>query len=378
MLNCPMSETTATKPAQPRILFFTRKSNVGLVDELAKRSDVYFCSDKAKHTAPPGTKLFTLREAWKLRQRMHDNPYDLVVSCANFEPLWRQDRNWLSNAWKCLKKLFFNPSALGFYLLPWILAESKVPLAVFDWDDNTIIPRMHWGLLKHATAYFKTQTPRNPYKAFLFQDKRNDCLFNIVRQPVYVDWAEKLRPISIGITVEESWANLIQTEKKTDVFFAGAAHYSRARTEGLRLLEELRDEGYKIDLLTTSAKNPGMSQEEFLRRCSQSWLVWSPEGAGWDCTRHYFAPLMGSVPLMNHPDTRRHLPLIDGIHGFYYGVEDDDLKRVVRLALSDKERLRAIAKEGQAFVRAHHTQPVLADYLISETLKMAAAQKAQG
>jgi hypothetical protein len=88
--------------------------------------------------------------------------------------------------------------------------------------------------------------------------------------------------------------------------------------------------------------------------------------------RHYWAPLMGSVPLLNHPDTRRYLPLIDGAHGFYYGVEDDDLKRVMKLALSDKARLRQMAAEGAAFVRPRHTHPALADYLITETLRTAA------
>jgi len=79
------------------------------------------------------------------------------------------------------------------------------------------------------------------------------------------------------------------------------------------------------------------------------------------------------VPLLNHPDTRRHEPLIDGVHAFYYGVEGDDLKRVVKLALQDKERLRAMAAEAGAFVRPRHTHPALADYLISETLRTAKA-----
>ena len=37
--------------------------------------------------------------------------------------------------------------------------------------------------------------------------------------------------------------------------------------------------------------------------------------------RHYWTPLMGSVPLMNHPDTNRHMPLVEGVHGFYYAVK---------------------------------------------------------
>ena len=361
--------------ASPRILLLARACNVaGMIDELLKRStDAYYCVDNRKQGVPAGMKPFTLRAALEIRRAVHAGRYDLVVSCANPDPIWRQDRNWFSNALKFLKKLVRNPSSLGFYLVPWMLADSKVPLAVFDWEDNTIIPRKNWGLLNRATCYFKTQTPRNPYKAFLFQDKRNDDIFNIVKQPIYGAWVEKLRPIGIGISLPDNWAELQNAEKKTDVFFAGAVHYSWARLEGLRQLEELRAEGLAIDLHIPGPGVPALPPDEFLRRCSQAWLVWSPEGAGWDCMRHYWAPMMNSVPLLNHPDTRRYLPLIDGVHAFYYGVEDSDLKRVVRLALGDKARLRQMARGGQAHVRPNHTHPALAEYLIAETLKSAAA-----
>ena len=358
----------------PRILLLARSCNVsGMIDELHKRSpDAYYCLDNKKQRVPDGMKPFTLTTAWKLRQAIRENQYALVISCANPDPLWRQDRNWFSNALKCLKKVVRNPGALGFYLVPWMLSRSNVPLAVYDWEDNTIIPRKNWGLLRRATCYFKTQTPRNPYKAFLFQDKRNDDIFNIVKQPVYVEWAKKLRPICIGITIPENWSALQSTEKKTDVFFAGAVHYSWARIEGIRQLEELRAEGFNIDLHVLGPGVATLPSDEFLHRCSEAWLVWSPEGAGWDCMRHYWAPMMNSVPLLNHPDTRRYLPLIDGVHALYYGVEDTDLKRVVKLALSDKKRLRQMAVDGEAFVRPHHTHPALAEYLIVETLRTAA------
>ena len=114
---------------------------------------------------------------------------------------------------------------------------------------------------------------------------------------------------------------------------------------------------------------------EFMRRCSEAWLVWSPEGAGWECMRHYWAPLMGTVPLLNYPDTRRHRPLIEGVHAFYYGVEDSDLKRVVRLALSDKARLQEMAAEAETFVLRAHTHPTLAEHLIAETLRTAATRQ---
>ncbi len=93
------------------------------------------------------------------------------------------------------------PGSLGIYLVPLMLAGSSVPLAVYDWDDSPLIPRKNWALLERATFFFRTHLIRNPYKSFLFQDKRNDCLFNIVRQPRLIDWAHKLRPYGIGITL---------------------------------------------------------------------------------------------------------------------------------------------------------------------------------
>ena len=363
------------EPAPPRILFLARSCDIrGMIEQLVARSDSYFCRANPRQPVPPGMKLFTLREAVRLRRALAAGAYDLVISCSNPDPVWREGRSWLSNFGKFLRKLVREPSSLGFYLLPWMLGDTKVPLAVYDWEDNTIIARKNWGLLRRATCYFKTQSPRNPYKAFLFQDKRNDCLFNIVRQPIYGEWAAKLRPFGVGVTLPPDWQEPRAVEKKTDVFFAGAAHYSWVRREGLRQLEELRAEGYAIDLHVTGPDVASIPPDQFLRRCAEAWLVWSPEGAGWDCMRHYWAPLTGSVPLLNHPDTRRHAPLIDGVHAFYYGVEGDDLKRAVRLALKDKPRLRTMAAEACEFVHPRHTHAALAEHLIAETLR--SAQKA--
>jgi len=362
---------TGQPSATPRILFIARSCDIaGMMAEFIRRSDAYFCPSGKNQAVPEGMKLFTRQAAREIRRALYDNQYDFVISCSVADPIWRQDRNWLTNFIKYAKKITRHYSSLGTYLVPWMLSGSSVPLAIFDWEDNTIIARKNWGLLKRATCYFKTQSPRNPYKAFLFQDRRNDCLFNIVRQPGYTELAKKLRPYSVGITIPKNWGDLHGIEKKTDVFFAGAAHYSWARREGFRLLEELRDEGFNIDLHSTST-GTSLPQDEFLRRCAQAWLVWSPEGAGWDCMRHYWAPLMGSVPLLNHPDTRRHEPLLHGVHAYYYGVEGDDIKRAVRHALQDKERLRKMAAEGEILVRQHHTHEALADYLVAETLRTA-------
>jgi hypothetical protein len=358
---------------KPRILFLARSCDIhGMIAQLVARSDAYFCAANPRQPVPPGMKPFTLGEAVRLRRALREGRYDLVISCSNPDPVWRESRTWVSNGFKFLRKLAREPGSLGFYLLPWMLEGTEVPLAIYDWEDNTIIARKNWGLLRRATCYFKTQSPRNPYKAFLFQDKRNDCLFNIVRQPIYSEWIEKLRPFCVGVTLPPGWREPQNVEKKSDVFFAGAAHYSWARREGLRQLEELRVEGYRIDLHVTGPTVASIPGDEFLRRCAEAWLVWSPEGAGWDCMRHYWAPLTGSVPLLNHPDTRRHEPLIDGAHALYYGVEGDDLKRVVRLALKDKPRLQAIAAEAREFVKPRHTHAALAEHLITETMRTAA------
>ena len=65
-----------------------------------------------------------------------------------------------------------------------------------------------------------------------------------------------------------------------------------------------------------------LSQTEYWKRMSQAWLTWSPEGLGWDCFRHYEAPLAGSIPVINSPTIVRYVPLIDGVHAFYYQPDD--------------------------------------------------------
>jgi len=104
--------------------------------------------------------------------------------------------------------------------------------------------------------------------------------------------------------------------KKTDVFFAGGLDHRLNRRSGLRQLVQLKTEGYSIDIVLER-----LPLDEFLRRCAQACLVWSPEGHGWDCQRHYEAAVAGSVPLMQSPTIYRHAPLMDNEHGIYYNIE---------------------------------------------------------
>ena len=97
-------------------------------------------------------------------------------------------------------------------------------------------------------------------------------------------------------------------------------------------------------------------------------LAWSPAGFGWDCGRHYEAPLVNTVPLINYPTIMRHGPLLDGEHCVLYGVEPGGLAQAARAALADKPRLRRIAAQAAAHVRRHHSWQARAEHVVVTVL----------
>ena len=99
-----------------------------------------------------------------------------------------------------------------------------------------------------------------------------------------------------------------------------------------------------------------------------AWLAWSPGGLGWDCYRHYEAPLVGTVPLINNPTILRYQPLRDGEHAFYYAPEPGGLAEVARKALADKPRLRKIAEAARAHVRARHVLRARVEHVAATVL----------
>ena len=140
-------------------------------------------------------------------------------------------------------------------------------------------------------------------------------------------------------------------EKTADVFFAGDTESSSSvRAAGMRELTALRERGITVDIPQSRLPLP-----EFYQRAARAWLVWSPEGLGWDCFRHYEAPACGAVPVINQPTIERHQPLAAGEHAFYYDPAPGELTRTIVAALADKDRLRAMARAGQSHVMAHHT-----------------------
>ena len=104
-------------------------------------------------------------------------------------------------------------------------------------------------------------------------------------------------------------------------------------------------------------------------------LVWSPEGLGWDCFRHYEAAAAWSVPLINTPPIERHAPLEDGKHCFLYDVSGGMAPRI-REALADPARLERMAAEARAHVLATATPKAICRYVVGEMLSATRSSKA--
>ena len=208
-------------------------------------------------------------------------------------------------------------------------------------------------MLRRATRYFKRELPQNTWNVYLRVQPPHGEFNDLTRHPGYRPHLGKFAPLSLGVSAEKVQrieaivAGLPDGEKTLDVFYAGPLYHSSVRASGFRQLEELGRRGFRVD-----ASEGGLPFEEFVRRMCRAWLVWSPEGQGWDCYRHYEAAVAGSVPLMNYPSIRRHRPLSHGVHCVLYAVEGDDLCRQAELALGDRAALRRMAGAARTHVLA--------------------------
>jgi hypothetical protein len=150
--------------------------------------------------------------------------------------------------------------------------------------------------------------------------------------------------------------------KTTDIFVALMLQGgTTVRDQGIAQLRVLANSGIVVDIAEQRLDYP-----EYMRRMCQAWLTWSPEGLGWDCFRHYEAPLAWSIPVMNSPTITRHAPLIADEHAFYYQPDDPtSLGRTINSALADKDRLKKMATLARAHVIANHSWPhPLADIIV--------------
>ncbi len=292
-----------------------------------------------------------------LELRRHE--YDLlVVHAAPFAP-WHP-RSFLTalRAWNVL-------SPLGLFAnFAWRIVHlfHGVPVVTLDLGDSFGIGRHNFFLLDVSKVYFKRELPADRWHVFFSSSYRDLPSRRRRGKAKNRRRLLKLTPISYGLFYFPP--DFRQEQKSSDVFFAGNADpNSTVRSDGLQELLALRDEGYAIDIASERLPLP-----EFFRRLSAAWLAWSPAGYGWDCARHYEAPLAGTVPLINYPTIVRHRPLRDGEHCILYAAERGALANAVRAALADKERLKRIARAAAAHVREHHTLRARAEYVVTTAL----------
>ncbi len=311
----------------------------------------------------PGSVVFLLQA---LRRQ---NRFDLIVCHAPLYPplgprtllrlLGRRPLSFASCAFRGCGVLFLR------------LAAPRAVIAVLDTEDFAAVNRHNVFLFARCRAFFKRELPPDHWKVFAKTVHPNLPTARFRKNRFYRRCVEKMRPISLGVptdTVRQT-ANVRAAEKSTDVFFAGTLSNSLVRARGVEQLRALQDEGYVIDV----AAEANLPRAEYYARCARAWLTWSPEGFGWDCFRHYEAPLCGSVPLINQPTIFRYQPLRQNVHCVYYDVEGDGLQTAVRQALRDKPRLGGMARAARDHVLRHHTHERLCAYVVETALGTRAA-----
>jgi hypothetical protein len=249
-------------------------------------------------------------------------------------------------------------SSFGPELLRW---RGRAPIVVVDHEDLPLINRDNFFLLDRCQLWFKRELPVDHWRVFLKTAHANLPTPRFRLGSRNLARIAKLRPISIGLSFEsQGLPPEPPVEKTVDVFFRATVEgSSTAREKGLAELRALTAQGVIVDLPETA-----LPREEFYRRCAAARLVWSPEGLGWDCFRHYEALACGSAPLINNPSIDRHAPLIGGEHALYYDPEPGGLTRAVLAALADKPALARIAEAGRAHVLERHTPAALARYVV--------------
>lgn len=253
------------------------------------------------------------------------------------------------------------------------MLTDSVPLAVLDYGDRTPILRHNHHLLKRASWYFKRELPVSREELLLGTTPWFGSADSVLRSRLYRDNQHKLIPTSLGIP-DERLADVPEgpTEKTTDIFFSGRLN-SDIRRLGLHELLELARSGIRIDV-----PSGPLPRKEFYERCARSWLVWSPEGFGWDCFRHYEAAVCRSVPVINRPRIEWHEPMKEGVHCFFYEPTRGNLTAAVRAALADKERLRTMAEAGREHVLRNHTPKAICEYILTKCAHAPAVDGREG
>jgi len=307
-------------------------------------------------------RILSLREWPRTLKLLKSGAYDLVIVNPTRVAPWSPARIFRS----LFNRHTLRGDFVGFryfgQLLPILAGDT--PLAVVDFDDPSLLFRHQELLLRHATLYFKRELPVDRWRLFTGR------VVNGIPSPRYRSdrhrqaLLDRLRPLPLGLTRSDAFATVpAPREKKVDIFYRGAvAGRSSHRAQGLAELKALAAEGITLDI-----EGEAMSFDAFMARMAEARLVWSPEGLGWDCFRHYEAAAAWSVPLINTPPIERHAPLEDGKHCFFYDVSGGMAPRI-RDALSDPARLERMAAAARAHVLANGTPEAICRYVVGAML----------
>lgn len=301
---------------------------------------------------------------------LQDHETSLIVCHPTFFSPWH---------WRWISRALFNRRTLRGHI-PLVRAfgpqllrgDVGAPIAVVDQDDFPLINRSNLFLLDRCTAYFKRELPADRWRVFLKTAHANLPSHRFRLQDRYTERLAKIRPLSLGLPMGRDISSMpYDLPKTSDIFFAGRVDGSSwVRRTGIEELRALGDRGIKVDIPDTP-----LPPEEFYRRCASAWLTWSPEGYGWECFRHYEAPVCGSVPVCNLPPLERHRPMRDGEHAVFYPVEPGGLTQAVVAALADKQRLAGMAVAARVFVLENHTPKAIASYIVEEALMAAGGKR---
>lgn len=246
------------------------------------------------------------------------------------------------------------------------ISAERCPLVGLDFNDATELSAMAVKILERSICFLKRELPTD-IRRLLPRSASSAQRAAVERN------AHKLAPISLGLCSGRI-SNLphVREEKKYDLFFSGDTG-SPVRKAEIPLLEKLKELGVRV-----FQPESRLTQQEFLRTCAQSYLIWSPEGAGWDCFRHYEAAGSGSVPVMNLPSITCYQPLVHNEHALYYVSEYRDrmasdvgfknvsggLVSTVTDALQNRRRLEQMGQAAREFVLRHHTHDAIANHII--------------
>ena len=316
-----------------------------------ERTQLLWTDQKLRYpvdTHPP----FSLRSAWRAWRDIRAGKVDLIVVWAWPYAPWnfRQLKAVIAPPLRPLASLI---RIFGIQTLRFV--STATPIVVIDNEDSRTIPWHNIFLIDKAKYFFKRELPVDRWQVFQHTKHASMPGARFRSNAKNRRRIEKLRPISIGVFPSQPISRVLPFPEKTaDVFVAMSLEgRTTVRTQGIQQLRALARDGIVVDFAEQR-----ISPAEYMERMAKAWLTWSPEGYGWDCFRHYEAPIAYSVPLINSPTIIRYAPLIDGVHALYYQPDDlQSLGRTIRSALGNKERLREIAQRARAHVLDHHVRP---------------------